>query len=199
MHLGLGKALPITGLLVLITGFVATTPRAQSLKVKSVGGSRVIPTFSTADLSRTGIFYAGGKYVGEPGKEVMGGDAYVEVWVPKQIRHPYPIVYIHGAGQTATDWFETPDGRAGWAYYFAKQGYVHAEPGQRQRDVGPIPRGFAGARPIALRARARRQSHHSHRGQPGSDFHCVGQEGRFSTRPSALTISGHRPDGRPGV
>jgi pimeloyl-ACP methyl ester carboxylesterase len=83
-----------------------------------------IPTFSTDDLSRTGIFYAGGKYVGAPGKETMGGDAYVEVWVPRQIRHPYPIVYIHGAGQTATDWMQTPDGRPGWAYYFAKQGYV---------------------------------------------------------------------------
>jgi pimeloyl-ACP methyl ester carboxylesterase len=84
----------------------------------------VVPTFSTDDLSRTGIFYAGGKYVGAPGKQTMGGDAYVEVWVPKQIRHPYPIVYIHGAGQTATDWIATPDGRPGWAYYFAKQGYV---------------------------------------------------------------------------
>ena len=83
-----------------------------------------IPNFSTDDLSRTGIFYAGGRYVGEPGKEVMSGDAYVEVWVPKQIRHPYPIIYIHGAGQTATDWLQTPDGRPGWAYYFAKQGYV---------------------------------------------------------------------------
>jgi pimeloyl-ACP methyl ester carboxylesterase len=83
-----------------------------------------IPTFSTDDLSRTGIFYAGGKYLGATGKETMGGDAYVEVWVPKQIHHPYPIVYIHGAGQTATDWMQTPDGRPGWAYYFAKQGYV---------------------------------------------------------------------------
>ena len=59
-----------------------------------------------------------------PAKRVMGGSAYVEVWVPKQIRHPYPIIYIHGAGQTATDWQQTPDGRPGWAYYFAKQGYV---------------------------------------------------------------------------
>jgi pimeloyl-ACP methyl ester carboxylesterase len=83
-----------------------------------------IPTFSTDELSRTGIFYAGGKYVGAAGKETMGGDAYVEVWVPRQIRHPYPIVYIHGAGQTATDWMQTPDGRPGWAYYFARQGYV---------------------------------------------------------------------------
>ncbi len=94
--------------------------------VKAAAGAppAAIPTFSTEDLARTGIFYAGGKYVGEPGKEVMGGSAYVEVWVPRQIRHPYPIVYLHGAGQTATDWQQTPDGRPGWAYYFAKQGYV---------------------------------------------------------------------------
>ena len=105
----------------------SVTLGAQSFKpAKLTGGvpPATIPTFSTADLARTGIFYAGGKYVGEPGKEVMGGSAYVEVWVPKQIRHPYPIVYIHGAGQTATDWLQTPDGRPGWAHYFAKQGYV---------------------------------------------------------------------------
>ena len=110
----------------LIGGLIAALAGAQTLKVKAAGGipPSTIPTFSMADLSRTGIFYAGGKYVGAPGKEVMAGDAYVEVWVPKQIRHPYPIVYIHGAGQTATDWMQTPDGRPGWAYYFAKQGYV---------------------------------------------------------------------------
>jgi len=76
------------------------------------------------DLARTGIYYAGGEYVGEPGKETMAHAAYVEVWVPKQMRHPYPIVYVHGAGQTATDWEQTPDGRPGWAYFFAKQGYT---------------------------------------------------------------------------
>jgi pimeloyl-ACP methyl ester carboxylesterase len=107
---------------------VAIAPvAAQTVKaVKAANGAppNRIPTFSTADLSRTGIYYAGGKYVGPPGKETMGGSAYVEVWVPKQIRHPYPIIYIHGAGQTATDWQQTPDGRPGWAYYFAKQGYV---------------------------------------------------------------------------
>jgi pimeloyl-ACP methyl ester carboxylesterase len=97
----------------------------KAAKALSDGGAAPsIPTFSTEDLSRTGIFYAGGQYEGPPGKETMGGDAYVVVWVPKQIKHPYPIVYVHGAGQTATDWEQTPDGRPGWAYYFAKQGYV---------------------------------------------------------------------------
>jgi pimeloyl-ACP methyl ester carboxylesterase len=115
----------------LMAGFVAViaapSVTAQPFKAtKSPTGAppASIATFSTSDLSRTGIFYAGGKYAGEPGKEVMSGSAYVEVWVPKQIRHPYPIIYIHGAGQTATDWLQTPDGRPGWAYYFAKLGYV---------------------------------------------------------------------------
>ena len=83
-----------------------------------------IHTFSTEDIASTGFFYVGGQYVGAPGKEVMDGAEYVEVMVPKKIRHPYPIVFFHGAGQTATDWLQTPDGRAGWAYYFIKQGYT---------------------------------------------------------------------------
>jgi pimeloyl-ACP methyl ester carboxylesterase len=83
-----------------------------------------IPAFSTEDLSRTGFFYVGGKYVGKRDSLTMAGSAYVEAWIPKQIKHPYPIVYLHGAGMTATCWQQTPDGRPGWAYYFAKQGYV---------------------------------------------------------------------------
>jgi pimeloyl-ACP methyl ester carboxylesterase len=112
------------GLVVLIGGALLHAQPFKTEKPGSAAPSSAIRTFSTSDLSRTGIFYAGGKYVGAPGKEVMGGSAYVEVWVPKQIKHPYPIIYIHGAGQTATDWLQTPDGRPGWAYYFAKQGYV---------------------------------------------------------------------------
>jgi len=96
--------------------------RAEDVS-KSVPGPS-IPTFSTDDVARTGFFYAGGKYVGEKGKEVMGGAMYVEVMVPKRLRHANPIVFLHGAGQTGTDWLQTPDGRPGWAYYFVKRGYV---------------------------------------------------------------------------
>src|SRR5580704_12614178 len=83
-----------------------------------------IHTFSTEDIASTGFFYVGGQYVGAPGKEVMDGAEYVEVMVPKKIRHPYPIVFFHGAGQTGTDWLQTPDGRPGWAYFFIKRGYT---------------------------------------------------------------------------
>ena len=118
------SSLLMAGFVAIITATMVTAQPFKATKSPTGAPPTTIPTFSTSDLSRTGIFYAGGKYVGEPGKEVMGGSAYVEVWVPKQIKHPYPIVYIHGAGQTATDWLQTPDGRPGWAYYFAKLGYV---------------------------------------------------------------------------
>ena len=128
MKLRISRIVPV---LLMAGSFVLVMngPRAVSAKKTAkasshTGTSASIPSFPIDDLARTGILYAGGQYEGEPGKETMGGDAYVEVWVPKQIKHPYPIVYVHGAGQTATDWEQTPDGRPGWAYYFAKQGYV---------------------------------------------------------------------------
>lgn len=83
-----------------------------------------IPTFSTENLARKGFFYAGGAYAGTPGDEVMAGQMYVEVWVPKRITKPYPIVFFHGNGQSGVDWQQTPDGRAGWAYYLIDHGYV---------------------------------------------------------------------------
>lgn len=75
-------------------------------------------------LAKRTYFYVGGKYVGEPGKEVMQGQMYVETLTPAKIRHAYPLVLIHGLSQTATNWMTTPDGRMGWAEYFANKGYV---------------------------------------------------------------------------
>ena len=83
---------------------------AKAPKPSADSSTGAIKTFSTEDIAREGIYYAGGQYVGEKGKETMGGDAYVVVWVPKQIKHPYPIVYVHGAGQTATTGNRRPTG-----------------------------------------------------------------------------------------
>src|ERR1700693_811140 len=101
---------------------VCVGARAQSRAAGAPPSS--IHTISTDDIASTGFFYVGGKYVGAPGKEIMDGAEYVEVMVPKKTRRAYPIVFLHGAGQTGTDWLQTPDGRPGWAYYFLKQGYT---------------------------------------------------------------------------
>jgi pimeloyl-ACP methyl ester carboxylesterase len=83
-----------------------------------------VPAVDQSAVGQRGYFYVGGTYAGEPGKEIMQGQAYVEVLAPKDQRRPYPLVLIHGAAQTATNWMGTPDGRKGWAEYFVEQGYV---------------------------------------------------------------------------
>jgi pimeloyl-ACP methyl ester carboxylesterase len=83
-----------------------------------------VPAVDQSAVALRGYFYVGGKYVGEPGKEIMQGQIYVEVLAPKDVRRPYPLVLIHGAAQTATNWQGTPDGRKGWAEYFVEQGYI---------------------------------------------------------------------------
>lgn len=77
-----------------------------------------------SSIARRDFFHVGGEYAGEPGKEVMHGQMYVERLTPREPRRPYPLVMFHGAGQTATNWLGTPDGRPGWAEHFASDGYT---------------------------------------------------------------------------
>ena len=86
----------------------------------SQGAPVTVPT----SVAERGFFFVGGEYVGEPGKQVMAGQMYVEALKPKTVTKPYPIVLIHGAAQTATNWMQTPDGRKGWAEFFIERGYV---------------------------------------------------------------------------
>lgn len=81
-------------------------------------------SFEDSSIRGRSFFYVGGNYAGSPGKEIMQGQMYVEKWQPKQVKQPYPLVLIHGAAQTATNWMMTPDGRKGWAEHFLELGYV---------------------------------------------------------------------------
>ena len=83
-----------------------------------------VPVIEQSHLGAKGFFYVGGQYTGEKGKEILQGQMYVEVLVPKVKKRPYPLVLFHGAGQTATNWMGTPDGRKGWADFFVEQGYI---------------------------------------------------------------------------
>jgi pimeloyl-ACP methyl ester carboxylesterase len=106
-----------SGLLFSALAWAPTVAQAEPPKLP-------VPAVDQSAVAKRGYFYVGGKYVGEPGKEIMQGQAYVEVLAPKDVRRPYPLVLIHGAAQTATNWMGTPDGRKGWAEYFVEQGYV---------------------------------------------------------------------------
>jgi pimeloyl-ACP methyl ester carboxylesterase len=119
------KRIVLTALAVLAAVLFADWFRVSSKDAGGASPRSSIPTFSTAEIGREGHFYVGGHYVGEPGNETMHGAMYVETWVPKKIRHPYPIVFIAwSVGQDEYELMQTPDGRPGWAYDFVNQGYT---------------------------------------------------------------------------
>ncbi len=75
----------LTAVLVSNWFLVSAKDAAVSVPFKSV------PTFSTKNIGRQGHFYVGGKWIGPPGKEIMDGAMYVEVWVPKKFGTPIPF------------------------------------------------------------------------------------------------------------
>ncbi len=84
------------------------------------------------EIADQGCFHVGGRYV-ETGGRTMMGQMFVQYQVPRQKRFPYPVVMIHGGGQTGVNFLGTPDGRRGWADYFVANGcavYVVDQPGR---------------------------------------------------------------------
>lgn len=74
-------------------------------------------------LADEGYFFVGGNYVQNGDKKLMVGQMYVQYLTPQTVKHQYPIVMIHGTGQTGNNFLSTPDGRRGWAYDFLERGY----------------------------------------------------------------------------
>jgi len=89
------------------------------------------------EIARQGVFFVNGEYYTSQTEttmatcstapqpcQYMAGQMYVEYQIPKNVRHPYPVVMIHGAGQTGTNFLSTPDDRPGWAQFFLANGYA---------------------------------------------------------------------------
>jgi pimeloyl-ACP methyl ester carboxylesterase len=87
-------------------------------------------------LASQGFFFVNGRYFTDEGPELLGPGAtgpggqrmveqmYVEYQIPKDVKHRYPLVMIHGGSQTGVNFKGTPDGREGWGTYFLRQGYA---------------------------------------------------------------------------
>jgi hypothetical protein len=75
-------------------------------------------------IARQGYLFTGGKYSNDNDRQTMSGQLYVEFQIPSKQTHSWPIVMIHGGGQTGTNFTGTPDGREGWTQFFLRQGYA---------------------------------------------------------------------------
>jgi len=99
-----------------------------------------LPAAGPLPIAKQGYLFAGGKYSMVDGKRVLAGQLYAEYQIPRAQSHPFPIVMVHGAIQTGTNFTGTPDGREGWAQYFLRQGYavyVIDQPGRARASYQP--------------------------------------------------------------
>lgn len=107
---------------------------------------------------RRGHFWIPGERVQQDDKTYQNGPMFVAWEAPEQITQPYPVVLMHGGDFQGTEWFDTPDGRPGWAQRLVEAGHavlVVDRPGHGRSpfhvatlgDMGP-PFSYEGGRSI---------------------------------------------------
>ena len=69
-----------------------------------------------------GSFFVGGKIISKDGESSHVDNCYVFYQIPDKCTRK-PVVFLHGAGQTAKSWETTPDSREGFMNIFLKNGY----------------------------------------------------------------------------
>src|SRR5918992_1633938 len=95
---------------------------APTLLLGCSTGSRTSSPFPP--IAHQGYFHVGGAYQTIEKEEVLVGQMYVWYQIPRESKRPYPVVLVHGGGQTGTNFLRTPDGRPGWAEFFLTEGYT---------------------------------------------------------------------------
>jgi pimeloyl-ACP methyl ester carboxylesterase len=140
---------------------------------------------SALDLAEWSYFWVGVERAElARGTVVNGKQMYVEYMIPAAVKHPYPIVLVHGGGGQGTDWMGTPDGRPGWVTYLVQEGYAvyvvdrpgHGRPPFHPDLHGPFPaqaptlEGFSGrfTPPNRTSANAPLPFQHLHNQWPGT-------------------------------
>jgi pimeloyl-ACP methyl ester carboxylesterase len=104
------------------------------LPVTSCITSKTNKQMNTIIINEQGSFVVGGSMKKEPGafdvnnalkpegQTFHGDHAYVFYQIPDKSKK-YPLVFLHGAGQSKQTWETTPDGRDGFQNIFLRRGY----------------------------------------------------------------------------
>ena len=129
----LGVAAAASGALPLLS---ASPSRAQVVQA-----ARAAAGAAALDLAEWSYFWLGVKRARlARGTVVNGEQMYVETWIPREVKHPYPMVIVHGGGGQGLDWLGTPDGRPGWVTYLVQAGwkvYLVDRPGHGRSPYAP--------------------------------------------------------------
>src|SRR5215475_10748195 len=75
-------------------------------------------------LAAQGFFWVGGQRLETAVGPTLRAQMYVEYWIPQELRHPWPLVMVHGGGGQGLDFLGTASGREGWVHWFVRRGYA---------------------------------------------------------------------------
>jgi pimeloyl-ACP methyl ester carboxylesterase len=129
----------------LVAGVLAAAPDRLAAQTRAaartVSGDAALPAGPQLDIADWSYKWYGVEHATlARGTVCNGAQIYVEHWIPTEVRHPYPVILIHGGYGQGSDWFSTPDGRRGWASLLLEQGYkvfVVDRPGQGRCPYHP--------------------------------------------------------------
>ncbi len=130
-------ALGVAGAAAANLGSLAGGADAVALAQQAAGASSAMPL----DLAEWSYLWVNVKRAETARGAFVGGQQmYVEYMIPARVRHPFPVVLVHGGGGQGTDWMGTPDGRPGWFQYLVQEGYtvyVVDRPGHGRSPLHP--------------------------------------------------------------
>ena len=130
-------AIGIAGAAAATLASLATTVDAATLAQQTAAASTRIPL----DVAEWSYMWVNVKRAETARGAFVGGQQmYVEYMIPARVRHPFPVVLVHGGGGQGTDWLGTPDGRPGWFQYLVQEGfkvYVVDRPGHGRSPIHP--------------------------------------------------------------
>lgn len=101
-------------------------------------------------LAAQGFFWSGLEWIETASGPAVRGQTYVEYWIPSDLRHPTPLILVHGGGGQGLEFLGTADARPGWVQWFVSQGhpvYVIDRPGHGRSPHHPDAMGSMGPLP----------------------------------------------------
>src|ERR1700746_274192 len=113
--------------------YTTTTLLAAALPAGVITAAAAGSLGGPLELQDEGVFFVNGQAAATafpdsppngaaPPGQIMIDQMYVQYRIPKNVSAP-AIVMVHGSGHTGVTYETTPDGREGWATYFARKNF----------------------------------------------------------------------------
>jgi pimeloyl-ACP methyl ester carboxylesterase len=80
-------------------------------------------TETAIKIADQGFFWVGTEHRKMPYGTILTGQMYVQYLIPAEVRHPFPVVLVHGGTGQMLHYMGRGDGEAGWAHYYVQAGY----------------------------------------------------------------------------